>query len=134
MGDGPVAGRPVRPGGRSRNACPAGSKFNPAGPSWNGWSPDKQNTRVAASTTITAASAPKLAVKWAFAYQGGRYGQPTQFGNRVFVTSSSGRAYALDKASGCVAWTYKARGPVRVTVSVGKNPKAASAGRPISAT
>src|SRR3984885_11271934 len=53
--------------GESRNACPVGAKFNPAGPSWNGWSPDKQNPRVAASTTITAANAPKLAVKWAFA-------------------------------------------------------------------
>lgn len=111
----------------SKNACPAGSKFNPtAGPAWNGWSPDKQNTRVAASTTITAATAPKLAVKWAFAYQGGRYGQPTVVGNRVFVTSSSGQVYALDKTTGCVAWAYKARGSVRVTVSVGKNPKAAS--------
>ncbi|HLZ73406.1 PQQ-binding-like beta-propeller repeat protein [Phenylobacterium sp.] len=112
--------------GESRNACPAGAKFNPAGPSWNGWSPDKQNTRVAASTTITAANAPKLAVKWAFAYQGGRYGQPTVVGNRVFVTSSSGQVYALDKQTGCVAWSYKARGSVRVTVSVGKNPKAPS--------
>ena len=112
--------------GESRNACPVGAKFNPAGPSWNGWSPDKQNTRVAASTTITAANAPKLAVKWAFAYQGGRYGQPTVVGNRVFVTSSSGQVYALDKQTGCVAWAYKARGSVRVTVSVGQNAKAPS--------
>ena len=112
--------------GEAKNACPAGAKFNPAGPSWNGWSPDKQNTRVAASTTINAANTPKLAVKWAFAYQGGRYGQPTVVGNRVFVTSSSGQVYALDKATGCVAWGYKARGSVRVTVSVGRNPKAAS--------
>jgi polyvinyl alcohol dehydrogenase (cytochrome) len=112
--------------GETRNACPAGAQFNPAGPSWNGWSPDKQNTRVAASTTITAANAPKLAVKWAFGYQGGRYGQPTVVGNRVFVTSSSGQVYALDKQTGCVAWSYKARGSVRVTVSVGKNAKAAS--------
>jgi polyvinyl alcohol dehydrogenase (cytochrome) len=110
----------------ARNACPSGAKFNPAGPSWNGWSPDKQNTRVAAATTITAANAPKLAVKWAFAYQGGRYGQPTVVGNRVFVTSSSGMVYALDKTTGCVAWGYKARGSVRVTVSVGRNPKAPS--------
>jgi polyvinyl alcohol dehydrogenase (cytochrome) len=112
--------------GEARNTCPVGAKFNPAGPSWNGWSPDKQNTRVAASTTIDAANAPKLAVKWAFAYQGGRYGQPTVVGNRVFVTSSSGQVYALDKQTGCVAWVYKARGSVRVTVSVGKHPKAAS--------
>jgi len=112
--------------GESKNACPAGAKFNPAGPAWNGWSPDKQNTRMAASTTIDAANTPKLQVKWAFAYQGGRYGQPTVVGNRVFVTSSSGQVYALDKQTGCVAWAYKARGPVRVTVSIGKNPKAAS--------
>src|SRR6201996_838841 len=112
--------------GESRNACPAGAKFDPAGPAWNGWSPDKQNTRVAASSSITAADAPKLAVKWAFAYQGGRYGQPTVVGNRVFVTSSSGQVYALDKETGCVAWAYKARGSVRVTVSVGKNAKAPS--------
>jgi len=112
--------------GESKNACPAGSKFNPAGPSWNGWSPDKQNTRVASASTITAVDTPKLKVKWAFAYQGGRYGEPTIVGNRVFVTSSSGQVYALDKTTGCVAWGYKARGPVRVTVSVGKNPKAAS--------
>ncbi|HEY3950073.1 PQQ-binding-like beta-propeller repeat protein [Phenylobacterium sp.] len=110
----------------AQDKCPASDKFNPAGPSWNGWSPDKQNTRVAASTTINAANTPKLAVKWAFAYQGGRYGQPTVVGNRVFVTSSSGQVYALDKATGCVAWAYKARGSVRVTVSVGKNPKAPS--------
>jgi polyvinyl alcohol dehydrogenase (cytochrome) len=109
-----------------KNLCPTGARFNPAGPAWNGWSPDKQNTRVAASTTITAANAPKLQVKWAFAYQGGRYGQPTVVGNRVFVTSSSGQVYALDKASGCVAWAYHAGGSVRVTVSVGRNPKAAS--------
>jgi mono/diheme cytochrome c family protein len=58
--------------GEAKNACPVGATFNPAGPSWNGWSPDKQNTRVAASTTINAANTPKLAVKWAFAYQASR--------------------------------------------------------------
>ena len=112
--------------GEAKNACPASATFNPAGPSWNGWSPDKQNSRVASSSTITAADAPKLKVKWAFAYQGGRYGEPSIVGNRVFVTSSSGQVYALDKETGCVAWGYKARGSVRVTVSVGKNAKAAS--------
>ncbi|MFL5296892.1 MAG: PQQ-binding-like beta-propeller repeat protein [Phenylobacterium sp.] len=110
----------------AKNACPAGARFNPAGPSWNGWSPDKQNSRVAAATTIGAANAAKLKVKWAFAYQGGRYGQPTVVGNRVFASSSSGQVYSLDKQTGCVAWAYQAHGPVRVTVSVGRNPKAAS--------
>jgi polyvinyl alcohol dehydrogenase (cytochrome) len=110
----------------AKNVCPAGARFNPAGPAWNGWSPDRQNSRVAAASSITAANAPKLAVKWAFAYQGSRYGQPSIVGNRVFVTSSSGQVYALDKQTGCVAWVYRAHAPVRATVSVGKNPKAAS--------
>ncbi len=101
------------------NRCAAANRFNPAGPAWNGWSPDKSNNRQAASTTITATTAPRLRVKWAFAYEGGRYGQPTQFGNRVFVTSSSGRAYALDRATGCVAWSFDADAGMRVTVSVG---------------
>jgi polyvinyl alcohol dehydrogenase (cytochrome) len=101
------------------NRCAAGARFDPAGPSWNGWSPDLQNTRVAADTSIGPQEAPRLQVKWAFAYQGGRYGQPTIVGNRVFVTSSSGRAYALDKETGCVAWTFSAPAGIRVTPSIG---------------
>jgi len=108
------------------NTCPASNKFSPAGPSWNGWSPDVQNTRVASNSTITAKTLPNLKVKWTFAYQGGRYGEPTPFGNRVFTTSSSGVAYALDKATGCVAWKFAVPNGIRVTPSVGKNAKASS--------
>jgi polyvinyl alcohol dehydrogenase (cytochrome) len=108
------------------NTCPASDKFNPAGPSWDGWSPDVENTRVATNSTVTEKNLPKLKVKWAFAYQGGRYGEPTPFGNRVFTTSSSGVAYALDKNTGCVAWKFASPFGIRVTPTVGKNPKAAS--------
>ncbi len=108
------------------NPCPAGNRFSAAGPSWNGWSPDKSNNRQAQASTITAANAPQLKVKWAFAYQGGRYGEPTPFGNRVFVTSSSGHAYALDKKSGCVAWSFVVPSSMRMTPSVGRNARARS--------
>jgi len=101
------------------NPCPTSNKFSATGPAWNGWSPDKSNNRIAASTTITAANASRLKVKWSFAYQGGRYGQPTSFGNRVYLTSSSGRAYALDRATGCIAWSFDAKASMRVTASVG---------------
>ncbi len=110
----------------ANNPCAASNKFRASGPSWNGWSPDKSNNRIAASTTITAANAPRLKVKWAFAYQGARYGQPTQFGNRVFVTSSTGRAYGLDRETGCIAWRFDAKTSMRVTASVGRNARAKS--------
>jgi polyvinyl alcohol dehydrogenase (cytochrome) len=126
-----LTGRAPGPGfnnaAEAANRCLPSNKFNAAGPSWNGWSPDAQNTRVAVGTPINAASAPKLKVKWSFAYQGGRYGQPTVVGNRVFITSSSGQQYALDKNTGCVAWAFSTSGTgVRVTASVGKNAKAPS--------
>jgi polyvinyl alcohol dehydrogenase (cytochrome) len=108
------------------NPCPASNTFKASGPSWNGWSPDVEETRVAAKSKIKAKDAPRLKVKWAFAYQGGRYGEPTIYGNRVFVTSSSGIAYALDRTSGCVAWQFKIRDGIRVTPSIGKNPNSPS--------
>lgn len=109
-----------------KNACPKGAKFNPAGPSWNGWSPDPQNSHMAAQTTINAVNVDRLKVKWAFAYQGGRYGQPSQVGNRIFTASSSGVAYALDRNTGCVAWSFSIPNGIRVTPSVGRMAKAPS--------
>ena len=108
------------------NPCPASNIFVAQGPSWNGWSPDVQSSRVATQSTIKAKDAPKLKVKWAFAYQGGRYGEPTIYGNRVFLTSSSGVAYALDRSTGCVAWQFKIRDGIRVTPSIDKNPASPS--------
>ncbi len=108
------------------NKCAESDKFKASGPSWNGWSPTKDNARNTTTTTINATNASRLKVKWSFAYQGGRYGQPTQYGNRVFVTSSSNRVYSLDRATGCVDWFFDAKNSVRVTVSVGKDSKAKS--------
>ena len=111
----------------SKNKCAASNRFNPKGPSYNGWSPSNSNNRIASSSTVTAAQAPKLKVKWSFAYQGGRYGEPTVIGNRVFITSSSGMNYALDRDTGCVAWSFStAPAGVRVTVTAAPDPKAAS--------
>ena len=108
------------------NPCTDSNKFKASGPSWNGWSPTLDNMRNTTATTINAANASRLKVKWSFAYQGGRYGQPTQFGNRVFISSSSNRIYSLDRATGCIDWSFDAKNSVRVTISVGKNSRAKS--------
>lgn len=126
-----LAGREPRPVGdistEDKNKCPAAFRFNPHGPSWNGWSPDLQNTRFQPHSGLSAADVPRLRVQWTFGIQGGRYAQPSPVGNRVFVGSSSGRVYALDSESGCVSWTFTSPVGVRTAPSVGAN-KAAPSG------
>lgn len=125
-----LTGREPRPVGdvskEDQNRCPAGAKFNPNGPQWNGWSPDTAMTRYQPKGGIAAADAARLKVKWAFAIEGGRYGQPTPYGNRLFVGSSSGRFYGLDTQTGCVAWSFTSDVGIRTAPVVAKNPKAAS--------
>ena len=61
------------------NACPS-----PAGPVaignalWNGWGRSVDNTRYQPEPAIRASDVAKLALKWAYGYQGGtEFGQPT---------------------------------------------------------
>jgi polyvinyl alcohol dehydrogenase (cytochrome) len=125
-----LTGREPRPVGditkEDANRCPAGSKFNPNGPRWNGWSPDVTMTRYQPNGGIAAAEVPKLKIKWAFAMEGGRYGQPTPYGNRLFVGSSSGRFYGLDVKTGCVAWSFTSDVGIRTAPAVAKDAKAPS--------
>jgi polyvinyl alcohol dehydrogenase (cytochrome) len=104
------------------NPCP-----NPAGPvavgaaQWNGWGRDLENSRYQPEPAIRAADVPKLRLKWAYGYQGnGVYGQPTVVDGRLFVTSSSGRVYALDARTGCTYWTFDAAAAARTAVTVGE--------------
>ena len=125
-----LTGREPRPVGdfskEDQNKCQAGARFNPDGPQWNGWSPDLAMTRYQPKAGIAAADVPRLKVKWAFAIEGGRYAQPSPYGNRLFVGSSSGRFYALDTQTACVAWSYTSEVGIRTAPVVAKNPKAAS--------
>ncbi len=45
--------------------------------------------------------------------------QPAIVGGRLFMASQSGAVYALDPATGCLHWTYKAQAGVRTAISVG---------------
>ena len=93
-------------------------------PQWNGWGNDLSNSRFqsAAAAGLTPATVPKLTLKWAFGVPGvtAMSGQPTVFGGRVLVGSEAGIVYALDAATGCVRWQFKAEAGVRSAVVVGR--------------
>ncbi len=93
-----------------------------AGPSWNGWSPDRGNTRFAAAKNagLTAEDVPQLKLKWAFGFPNGdtAFGQPTIAGGRVYIGSDIGYVYSLDAMTGCVYWSFHAKSGVRTAPSV----------------
>lgn len=91
---------------------------------WNGWSPDVVNSRfqTAEAAGLTADQVPQLKLKWAFGYPTGlsAYGQPAIVSGRIFVGSDIGYVYSLDAATGCVYWSYQAKGAVRPAVSIAR--------------
>ena len=87
---------------------------------WNGWSPTSDNTRYQTTPGLTTRQVPRLKVKWVFAYpDGGIAGQPTVVDGLVYITSRTGRVFALDAKTGCTAWNVDARVSVRTAVIVG---------------
>src|SRR5690242_19559078 len=89
-------------------------------PQWNGWSPSTNNNRYqnAQAAGLTVDGVQKLRLKWAFAFEGDTtaFSQPTVIHGNLFTGSAGGAIYALDAKSGCIRWTYEARGPVRSSI------------------
>ena len=104
----------------SRAPIPANASKNAA--TWNGWGVDTANSRYQPHTGIRADNLPKLKLKWAFGIPDAStaYGQPTVFGGRVFLGSGNGNVYALDAASGCTLWVYRAETTVRTAITIAK--------------
>jgi polyvinyl alcohol dehydrogenase (cytochrome) len=98
--------------------CTSTSQFVMTGPGWNGWSIDARNSRYQPDPGLSSAQVPRLKVKWSMTYTGGRYGQPTVVGGRLFLTSSSGRIYSLDAKTGCMHWRFDADAGVRSTPAI----------------
>lgn len=94
------------------------------GPEWNGWSPDVVDSRfqTAKGADLTPQQVGQLKLKWAFGYPTGlsAYGQPTIVSGRVFVGTDIGYIYSLDAATGCVYWSYQAKGASRPAVTVAR--------------
>jgi polyvinyl alcohol dehydrogenase (cytochrome) len=90
---------------------------------WDGWGRDLDNTRYQPQPGLAPADLPRLAPKWAYGLRGATiYGQPAVVGGRLYVTSSAGRVYALDAASGCTYWTFDAQASARTAVTVAALP------------
>lgn len=90
---------------------------------WNGWGRDLAGSRYQPNSGIAAQDLPKLKVKWAFAYPGGRVNsQPTLIGDRVLVASRPGSVYSLDAETGCTHWTTQVGSGVRAAISVAAIP------------
>jgi polyvinyl alcohol dehydrogenase (cytochrome) len=109
--------------GAKASLCPdTGADFALTGASWNGWGSDLANTRFqpADRAGLTAAQAPRLKLKWSFAFPDTfvAYGQPSIVGGRVFVPSANRQVYALDAKTGCQYWTFEAQAPVRTAISI----------------
>ena len=107
-----------------KNGCEVKPAFNPAtGPRWSGWGADLMNSRAqtADGAGLRGDDVPKLQLKWAFGFPNGTsaYGQPAVAGGRVFVGSDNGFVYSLDAATGCVYWSFEAKGGVRTAISLG---------------
>lgn len=109
---------------QASNRCSSSAPLSdPAsGVSWNGFGNGPAATRYqdAKSGGITAQDLPRLKLKWAFGYSGvaAARTQPTLAGGRLFVGSDSGEVHALDPASGCTHWSFKAAAGVRTAPSV----------------
>ncbi|HEY3654825.1 MAG TPA: PQQ-binding-like beta-propeller repeat protein [Steroidobacteraceae bacterium] len=98
---------------------------------WNGWGRDVENTRYQPEPAIRATDVPKLALKWAFGFQGSAVaGQPTVVDGRLFVASSTGRVYSLDSKTGCTYWTFDASAGIRTAISIGEFAPSRSAAAP----
>ncbi len=87
-----------------------------------GWGITLGNERYVAPAIarLAAADVPKLELKWAFGFPGASRArsQPTYAGGAVFVGSQDGTVYALDLASGCVRWAFRAGAEVRNAPSI----------------
>ena len=124
-----LSGRPmgVAESGKAsamKGQCTARPAFDPTkGARWSGWGNDLMNSRMqtAEHAGLRATQVPDLKLKWAFAFPNGSsaFGQPAVAGGRVFVGSDNGFVYSLDAASGCVYWSFEAKGGVRTAISIG---------------
>jgi polyvinyl alcohol dehydrogenase (cytochrome) len=104
-------------------SAPAGP-IDLAGPQWNGWGVDSDNSRYQPKPGLKAEDVPRLKLKWTFAHPGPMAtGQPTIIGNRIYLTTEVGRIYCLDARTGCAYWQIDVGAEVRTAVSVGPLPR-----------
>lgn len=91
-------------------------------PVWAGWGVDDGNTRFqpVASAGLDRDQTRNLKLKWAFGFPNAAatFGQPTADSGRLFVGSEDGTVYALDAATGCTWWAFRASATVKTAIAV----------------
>ena len=87
-------------------------------PLHSGWGYDNARFVAAPEAGLSSANVGKLRLKWAFDYPGGirARSQPSIAFGAVYVGSYDGAVYALDLATGCVRWKFKAGAEVRTAI------------------
>ena len=105
------------------NLCPRGLDPPADPPVWAGWGADLHNRRFqpAPGAGLDREGVERLKLRWAFGFPGAAatFGQPTSFAGRLFLGSEDGTVYALDAATGCTWWTFRATATVKTAISVG---------------
>ena len=91
-------------------------------PVWAGWGVDARNTRFQsiASAGLDRNRIKNLNLKWAFGFPNAAatFGQPTVDSGKLFVGSEDGTVYALDAATGCTWWAFRASATVKTAIAV----------------
>lgn len=89
---------------------------------WNGWSQSAGNMRYqpAAAAGLSVEGVRDLKLQWAFGFDHdlASFSQPAVIDGQLFVGSDGGVVYALRADTGCIQWTFAARGPIRTAILV----------------
>ncbi len=88
------------------------------------WGVEPENSRYysPARTKITKENVSQLTVAWAFGLPGTSElrSQPVITQDTLFVSTTSGHMFALDRFSGCVKWHRELAKPIRTPLTLGK--------------
>ncbi len=85
------------------------------------WGMGLENLRFSENQQIHAKNVADLKLSWAFAFPNASRArsQPTILGNTLFTASQHGTVYALDRATGCIRWTFQADNEIRSALTIG---------------
>ena len=87
-----------------------------------GWGLDLGNKRYQSDTEINRSNVEALELKWVFALDEGAapHSHPVVTEDTVFIGTTEGNLYALEKSSGCVRWRFEADSSIRSAVIAGQ--------------
>ena len=88
------------------------------------WGIDSHNTRFQPLSDISSTNVDTLQLEWVFALGEGMspHSYPIVSDDTIFIGSSDGVLYALDRDTGCVRWRFDADSEIRSGVVQGRSP------------